>query len=251
MTRPTPTGRGRAKMGSTADLLRNVLGHWPRAYVALLKLKHRNHRYRRRIVDARTDAVIEGYPRSGTSFANQALKRSQKAEPRVASHAHHGAQVRRAAALGVPTLVVVRHPAQCIPSFFALREQEVARDPAALPLDVTDALRRYTRFHRDVLRVADDVLVVRFEDVIADFGHVTSRLNARYGCAFALFEHTSANVERIFGASGSHLSPSPGRQGDNDRGRELYDRAHARTRQRAEEAYTAVLAVARQQAGER
>ena len=62
-----------------------AVGRWPRAYLAMMDVKYRNKRYRRRIVGPGTEVTIEGFPRSGTSFAIRAFTASQPAEIRVAS----------------------------------------------------------------------------------------------------------------------------------------------------------------------
>lgn len=231
-------------MGTLAGSVQSAAGRWPRAYVALLYAKYRHHPYRHRIVGPSTEIVIEGFPRSGTSFANRAFASAQPREVRIATHAHHAAHVRRAASLGTPTLVVVRDPARCIPSHFALREELRRSDPSQPPLDIATSLMRYAEFHRDILKVQDAILVVRFEDVIGDYGQVIARVNRRFATDFVPFDHTEANVASLFRTERPHLSPSEARAADNERGVAAYDEASARLRARAESAYHRACAVA-------
>lgn len=228
--------------------LQSAAGHWPRLYVGLLALKHRNSGFRQRIVGPTTDVVVEGFPRSGTSFANRALVSVQPGDVRIATHTHHAAQVRRAAALGLPTMVVVRDPAQCIPSLYALREETRRSEPSRPPVDVARELARYARFHREVLKVRDSILLVPFEEVVDDYGRVVARLNQRFGVSFVAFQHTPENVEALFRSEGSHVSPSATRQADKEAAVRTYRQAPAELRDRAESSYRRARDAATQQA---
>jgi hypothetical protein len=57
--------------------------------------------YRDLLVDRRTQIVIEGFPRSGNTFAVVALQQAQRESVRVARHLHMPEQVIRAAKSGV------------------------------------------------------------------------------------------------------------------------------------------------------
>ena len=138
---------------------------------------------------------------------------------------------------------------ECIPSFYALREEVRRTDPDRRSLDMADSLKRYTAFYRAVLKVKDSILLVRFEDVIDDYGVVILRLNQRFGTSFALFDHSEPNIARLFASSGSHLSPSSARSGDNQRGRALYDQSPLGLRAAADAAYSRARAVAGEHAG--
>lgn len=145
---------------------------------------------RDRAVTERTDLVIEGFPRSGNTFAAKAFALSQSRPVVVASHVHLPAQVKLAVRKGVPTMVLVRDPAD-----------------AAISMAIADAHHRvehlvayWTHYHRQVRPLRDDVLLVTFEEVTADFGTVTDRLNERFGTSFDRFEHTPDAVERVFAA---------------------------------------------------
>lgn len=223
------------------------LERWPRLHVRLLRLRHRNRPFLARIVGPDTQIVIEGYPRSGNSFANRAFAYAQPTEVRIATHTHAAAQVEVAARRGLPTLVVVRDPAEAIPSLHALREQVRRTDPGRPPVDVIDELRRYVRFHRRVLTVADRVVVAPFAEIVTDYGEVIRRVNARFEVDFEPFDHTAEHVDAVFTSSGDHLSPSAARDGDKEIGHQRYAAAPAALRAEADEVYRRVLAVAEQQ----
>lgn len=137
-----------------------------------------------------TQLVIEGYPRTGTSFAVAAFDQAQPTKVQVACHVHAPAQVVAAIRRGVPAMVVVREPEDTALSF-VIRHHHVS---------MAQAIRGYIRFYEPLLRYRDRFVVARFRDVTSDFGACTRRLNERFGTSFAEFEHTEENVAKIFAA---------------------------------------------------
>jgi hypothetical protein len=144
----------------------------------------------RRRVKPGTDIVIEGYPRSGNSFALSAFKLAQSQPVEVAHHLHAPAQVIAAARRRIPTLVLIRHPDDAVIS-------QLIRDPYLTP---RQAFRDYTRFYRRLLPFRDSFVLARFDSVTEDFGSVTRAVNARFDTQFGEFQHTPENVERCFAA---------------------------------------------------
>jgi len=194
-----------------------------------------------------TDLVIEGFSRTGTSFAVAAFSMAQPQPLEVACHVHAPGQVIAAVRRGLPALVVAREPEGTVLSF-------VVRNPH---LSMAQALRGYIRFYRPLVSLRDDVVVGDFLDITADFGAVTRRLNDRFATAFALFEHTPENVARCFAeidgdyqrrVSGEALErsvarPSEVREAMKEALRDRYRApALARLRSNAEDAYLALSA---------
>jgi hypothetical protein len=146
----------------------------------------------RRITD-RTELVIEGFPRSGNTFAFYALGLAQRQAGRradVSSHVHTVSQVRAAVARGVPTLVVIRRPVDVVTSLLI----------AAPHVSLTSALAEYVHHHRRLLPLRDRFVIGTFDQVTTDFGEVTARVNERFGTAFACFEPTDDNTDAVFAA---------------------------------------------------
>lgn len=175
---------------------------------------------RERTVTADTDLVIEGFPRSGNTYAVFAFRQLQDRPVRVVSHVHIPAQVRRAARLGVPTLVVFRPPADAVVSM-------AVADPHH---HVADLLRYWKHYHEVVLRVADHVVFAPFDQVTGDFGIVVTRLNECFGTTFAagipdddrVFAELDAKQRRIHGEDGfarGVARPDGARAGDQARRR--------------------------------
>lgn len=179
-------------------------GKYPALFFAAYTLARKD---RGRIVGRDTDLLIEGFPRSANSFAVSAFRlaqrkarkiarrearRTNRAESspgrlRIANNLHVPAQVIRAASWGIPTLVLIRDPKDAIVSF-------QIRDgiPTAL------ALKYYASFYETVEGYRNSFVLGRFEEVTTDFGAVVERVNARFGTAFAPFEHTKENVAAAF-----------------------------------------------------
>jgi hypothetical protein len=143
-----------------------------------------------RAVTPDKQVVIEGFPRSGNSFARRAFIMAQGEGFDVTSIAHHlhvPAQVVRAARLRIPTLVLIRRPKDAVLSL-------VIRDP----ISVDQALRYYLSFYETVEEYRDAYVLGLFEEVTEDFGGVIRRINDRFGTTFSPFSHDERNVDGVF-----------------------------------------------------
>jgi len=196
-----------------------------------------------------TELVIEGFPRSGNSFAVAAFTLAQGRPIAVGHHVHAPAHVLAAGRAGVPVLVVIREPGEAVSTF-------VIRHPDHADISMRQALRGYIRFYQPLLPHRGAFVVGPFGEVTTDFGAVTARINARFGTRFAEFEHTDANVRACFeaidrhwrrtGAAGSTLErvvarPSTERDLVKEEIRARYEAPElARLRQRAERLFAAL-----------
>jgi hypothetical protein len=128
----------------------------------------------KRMVGGHTDVCIDGFPRSGNTFAVLAFKRWNP-DASVAHHMHAPEQVRQAAQLGVPCAVLVRSPLEAVSSLLAYYDFRVS--PRA-------AINSYIRFHRGILPVRDRIAICRFERVVADPSSLVRQLNRSSRAAF-------------------------------------------------------------------
>jgi hypothetical protein len=140
-----------------------------------------------RFVDPDTELVIEGFGRSGSTFAVLAFESAQHRPVKLAHHTHAAAQVIVAARLGIPTLLIVREPLD------ATLAHMVRRRIPARP-----ALTSWVRYHGRILPYRDRILAATLASVSSDFGSVTRSINERFGTTFDVFEHTPANESRLF-----------------------------------------------------
>ena len=145
--------------------------------------------------------------------------------------------------LGLPAVVLVRDPEECVPSL-------VVREPE---LRVGGALRGWVRFHEPLVSVRDQLVVATFAEATGDVGGIVRRVNERFGTRFRAFDATPGNVAAVlelirqgdlntFGTDegvrrGGGL-PDEGREELKDEARAAYRGAGlARLRARAEELF--------------
>ncbi|HEX6859859.1 MAG TPA: hypothetical protein VF138_06635 [Caulobacteraceae bacterium] len=104
---------------------------------------------------------IEGFPRSGNSFALTCVReRLGVPQARIAHHTHSIANVRRAVGLGLATYVMLREPRACCESMA----------PWGAARSVDDALGAYEAYHRALFALLDQVTIVPFEALTRDPG---------------------------------------------------------------------------------
>jgi hypothetical protein len=132
--------------------------------------------------------VIEGFPRSANTFAVVAFQQAQREALRVAHHLHMPAQVMLAARWRIPTLVLMRKPADAVLSW-TIRQPRIS---------VRQALAHYIWFYERVAEYRHAFVVGPFEEVTRDYGAVLERVNARFGTRFFPFDHSRDSVEDAF-----------------------------------------------------
>jgi hypothetical protein len=138
-------------------------------------------------VSRTTEIVIEGYPRSGNTFAVVAFRQAQGREIKMAHHLHAAAQIKRAARLGVPAIMLIREPSEAILSV-------VVRDPH---VSVRYALRSYIRFYSTVLPYLEKTVVAPFAAVTSDLASIIRIVNTRYETAFKEFVPTEDALNSV------------------------------------------------------
>jgi hypothetical protein len=164
-----------------------VLNAYPAVYMPLTRWRHRGEG--EHIVARDTELVIEGFARAGNTFMWFAFRSAQPRPVRLAHHTHAAAQVIAAVRWGIPTLVVVRPPADSALAHMVLHD-----------VSARAALGAWIRFHRRVMTVRTGFAAAGFDEVTRDFGGVVRRVNEAFGTSFGVFEHTEANEARVFAA---------------------------------------------------
>ena len=186
------TASGRRDLGRRA---RARFWRWSRhsqlAYPVVMAVRRRPGR---RFVGPRTDLVIDGFERSGNTFAYFAFLDANGDRFRIGHHTHSTAQLHWARRLHVPAVVPVREPDACALSA-AIRWPERALD---------DILEDYITFHARVTDLTDHVDVVDFDRITTDFGGVVADLNDRHGTTFTRFTGDDEARERVFAAIDDH-----------------------------------------------
>jgi len=143
-----------------------------------------------RAITDRTQLAIEGFPRSGNTFAAKAFTLSQHQPVVVASHVHLPAQVKLAVRRHVPTMVLLRDPQDAAISM-------AIADPHHR---VEHLVRYWIHYHRQIRPLVEHVQLVTFTEATTDFGAVVDQLNVRFATTFDRFEHTPEHVAGVFAA---------------------------------------------------
>lgn len=169
------------------DRVRYALASYPEVFIPFYRVIA-SKRSRALLVSDATDIVIEGFPRSGNTFAVVAFLFAQHKNVVVAHHLHVEAQILDGVKRRIPVLVLLRNPYDAIRSL-------LVRDP---DMDPVLALRWYIRFYTICEKVREHIVVGHFEDVTSNFEQVMRRVNQRYNKKFYIFIHNEENVRKVF-----------------------------------------------------
>lgn len=189
-TAADPLERGSATRDAARRMLRRgkyLMGHHPATLPVLLRMTPTGTS---RQIGPDTDLVVEGFPRSGNTFASFAVRQAAGPDVEVVSHVHHPNQVKLAVQRGLPTVLVIREPLGALASY-------LIAGPHGRPRGV---LREYIGYHRELIPYVPDLLVVDFDQITVDMGEVTDQINERFGTTIPRFEHDEANVAAVYEA---------------------------------------------------
>lgn len=145
-------------------------------------------RYESATIERSTQLVIEGFPRSASTFATVAFQLAQPRPVRVAHHLHAPAQITEAVRTGTPVLVTVRHPRDAVVSC-VIREPYI---PIGWAIDV------YARFYEALTPHTGRVVFGEFERVTSDLPSVVREVNQRFDTAFEPGNQDAESIERCF-----------------------------------------------------
>lgn len=189
--------------------------------------------YRRRsafddlLVTPSTDLCIEGFPRSGNSFAVGAVKHAQSQPIQIAHHTHVPANAIQACEWGIPTLVLIRNPYDAVVSCIALgkqiQEEEHNADEPVQWVSYQDHLRAWIVFYRSLTSYRRRMLVARLDTVVDDMGNVIDLINDRYDMDFERFDHTRGAVAKVHAEQGYHAGPNERRAALKEETRTNFD----------------------------
>jgi len=173
----------RSRMG-----VRVWLGRYPHLYLPIRKTLKALGWPGGAFIDADTDLVVEGFPRSANTFAVEAVEMAQPDGLSIAHHSHAPAQVLEGVRREIPTIVLVRDPRDAVCSV-------TLRNPART---LEQALDEYQAFYRSLEDVKDRTVIAPFEVVTTDMGQVIDAVNARCGRFLEPFHHTDENEQACF-----------------------------------------------------
>lgn len=122
-----------------------------------------------------TRLVVEGYPRSGNSFAVDMIAECAGGHlhrAHIAHHTHEVANLQIAGAWGIPKVILIRPPEDAILSFHIYSKAPVGR-----------CAKKYADFYAGALKCMNRAVVIHFRDVTGDFATVIRQINAITGFA--------------------------------------------------------------------
>ncbi len=141
-------------------------------------------------ITPRTELVVEGFPRSGNTFAVFALRQANGGYLRVPSHVHQPSQVKAAVRRGLPTILVVREPVDSLAS-------NLIYSPHVRPREI---IEEYIGYHAELAPLLAHLVVAAFEEIVTDSAGVIERVNRRFGTSFRAFSHAPGDVDAVFAA---------------------------------------------------
>ena len=186
----------RPLLGSPRHALRRSLMMHPALYLPLARWKRAESV---RVLDARTEFVLDGFERSANTFAAIAFQVAQNGHVKMAHHMHAVAPLIEAGARQVPTLITVRSPQATILSSMILQPRVTAGQ----------WLKTYVAFYEGLMGSRESFLVATFEEVTSDFGAVIRRVNGRFSTSFREFDHTEPNVRTVFSLADERAEGPP------------------------------------------
>ncbi len=139
------------------------------------------------MVTKRCEVMIDGFPRSGNSFFVN-LFQHWNPETRIAHHVHAPGQIARAVDLELPTLVLIRRPADALASLWAFKTS----------LSVELIIRSYIEFYRCLLPIRDSFVTADFDMVTQSPDFVVTAINTRFGTSFHMENFEEHHKDIIF-----------------------------------------------------
>jgi hypothetical protein len=139
-------------------------------------------------VEQDTELVLEGYFRTGNTFAVRAFNISQQKPRKIAHHTHAIATLVVAANRNLPTLVLLRKPVDTVIS-------AVQKAPGTT---LAQHLKWYVRYYESVNSLCAHFCIASFDELTLDFGQVIQKLNRRFKMDLTPFDHSQENVQKVF-----------------------------------------------------
>lgn len=139
------------------------------------------------VVEKCTDLLIEGFPRSGNTYAYLIARETLEGSLKIAHHVHGEAQFRCAAKYKVPAMLLIRDPVAACTSL-------LLRQPA---LSAAQALSHYASYHRRLWPLRDNMIIVPFESLVEEPMVIFESLANRYPGRFGFCGYTAETERRV------------------------------------------------------
>jgi hypothetical protein len=166
-----------------------LMKYFPRIVHIISKMK-----YPRTTFSSSTEITMDGFQRSGNSFATYQFMTKNKTL-NIAHHRHINTQIIFSAQNKIPTIVFIRDPIDAIISAFFVQE-------SAVPLEII--IRSWINFYEPILRYKNEIIISDFKNTINNFDQIIYQLNKKYDSNFLIpkidkntYENYSMYVEKL------------------------------------------------------
>lgn len=150
-----------------------------------------------RMIDTKTELVIEGFPCSANSFAVAAFKYAQNdKEINIAHHMHDPSQLIVAAKLRIPAIALIRCPDDAILSY-VVRFSSFSSEEEVVEL-LHRSLKKYISFYSKILPYKEMMVIADFSTLISSYDSIVHQVNDFYGKTFNPFISNRHNVNEVF-----------------------------------------------------
>jgi hypothetical protein len=156
----------RSKLIKNAAFLGGVVGDYRLALPLFRILGTRYPNLARRD----TELCVDGFPRSGNSFLVAAIQRWNP-DLRLSHHTHLAGNIKFAVEQGIPTVILLRKPADAVASAMIWDGMITPRV----------GLFTYMHFYRSVAAILEKALLVNFEDAVGKPDAVVDLINQTFG----------------------------------------------------------------------
>jgi len=155
--------------------LRTWIGRYPALFDAFFRAFNEDTS---RLVEADTEIVMDGFPRSGNSFSLHAFCWAQGRQVKITWGVHSPSQVIGGVRGGKPVCVLIRRPDEAINALLRKVPHLVLKD----------LLCAYRLYYESLLPYNGSFVIGVFEEVIGDFGRVIHRVNQRFGTHYRVID---------------------------------------------------------------
>jgi len=145
--------------------------------------------FKRRVLRPKDDIVIEGFPRSGNTFATYAFHAAyeDKSNLKIGNHFHSPAQFSLAKKYNIPALLLIRKPIDAVTSLTIYHNESNPKK----------YLLSYIYFHSPLIKIQSSFTTAKFEDVISNMGNIIENVNLQFNSNFNIPNHDQGFSDKI------------------------------------------------------
>lgn len=130
-------------------------------------------KFRHRLVAENTEICIEGFPRSGNTFAFHTFKYFNP-EVLTAHHVHAPVQISKAINNKIPCILMIRNPLDTIASLIIVDND----------LKIETALKHYISFYKRVLKYKEDIIIADISTINNEFDKLINKINLDFNKSY-------------------------------------------------------------------